>query len=245
MAMLPGESLADYNRRMTEETHAAWHAAHPDIAQVLRGVMPHISQMFTSKYIGRTDVESPVIATIRAVVPESVGGRMGQSADTKWIMYFYEAKKGLKLNTTMIRALADGFGEQTEAWIGQRVRLYVDPTVQFAGQTVGGVRVQCPRSAHPAALAGHPVPPGAFGGPPPAGSGGYTLPAAAAPPGAFGPQPGATPGQGGFAPSPSASPSSGTFSTSTGEVRPHGALNPNDLHRGAPADAEFDDDIPF
>jgi hypothetical protein len=235
MALIPGESLAEYNARMNAEANEAWARANPHVEKVLRGAMPHISQMFTSKYISRSDVETPVIATIRAVVPETVGGRMGQSADTKWIMYFYEAKKGLKLNSTMIRALADGFGEHTEGWIGQRVRLYVDPTVQFAGQTVGGVRVQCPRAAHAGALAGAAAP-GAFT--PAAGPA-----AAAAPPGAFGPQPGATPGQngftapGGFAPAPG---TGATFSPSTGELKAPGAAR-----APSPGDPEFDDDIPF
>lgn len=233
-----GESLAEYNRRMNEAADAAWHRANPNAGEVLRGVMPHISQMFTSKYITRADVEVPVIATIRTVQPESVGGRMGQSADTKWIMYFYESKKGLKLNSTMIRTLADGFGEHTEAWIGQRVRLYVDPTVQFAGQTVGGVRIQCPRSPHPAAVAAPAGAPGAFAAPGAAGAPSASPSAFGARPqpggGAFGPVPGPA---GAFAPQPG---TGATFSASTGEVKAPGNAP------AAPAgDPEFDDDLPF
>lgn len=217
MARPPPDALDDHNARMNAEANAAWHRANPDYRTIT--TMPHVSQMFQSKYITRADVDPPVIATIRAVTPEQFRGRDGAGPETKWILWFNEAKKGLKLNSTNIRTLSDGFGEYTENWIGQRVRLYVDATVMMAGQTVGGVRIQCPRSAHPAAFAAPAAPPGAFG---------QAARAPAQPAGAFPAQPQSAPPPGAFA----------QVDRATGEIR-------NPTPATSAVDPEFDDDIPF
>lgn len=185
--------------------------------------MPHISQMFQSKWITVEDVRTPVVATIRACTPETFRARSpGGAPDTRWILWFHEAQKGLRLNSTNIKILAQGFGETTEQWIGQRVRLYVDPNVQFGGQTVGGVRIQCPRSAHPAAFT---QPQGAFAG----------QPAQPVNNGAFGQPPVSTPGAFGT----NVDPTTGEIYGKAGNAGRHAATAPGGT------DPDFDDDIPF
>lgn len=186
--------------------------------------MPHISQMFQSKWITKADVETPVVATIRACTPETFQGRGGSGPETRWILWFHEAKKGLRLNSTNIKTLAEGFGEHTEQWIGQRVRLYVDATIQMAGQTVGGVRIQCPRGAHPAAFT-RPNPQGAFAG----------QPAQPVNNGAFGQAPVSTPGAFGN----NVDPATGEIFGKPGAAGRVAATAPGGI------DPEFDDDIPF
>lgn len=112
--------------------------------------MPHVSQMFSSKYLTKEDCMAGPIVTIRdcrAETFQQFGQQGATGAQTRWILYFHEANKGLKLNTTIINVLAAGFGENSEQWVGKRVRLYVDQTVMMAGQVVGGIRIQLPRAA--------------------------------------------------------------------------------------------------
>ena len=41
----------------------------------------------------------------------------------------------------MLRILAAAWGTDSTAWSGRRVELYCDPTVEFGGQAVGGIRI--------------------------------------------------------------------------------------------------------
>lgn len=43
---------------------------------------------------------------------------------------------------SMRRVLAAAWGPDASKWVGRRVRLWCDPSVVFAGQEVGGVRIQ-------------------------------------------------------------------------------------------------------
>jgi hypothetical protein len=230
VASPPADPAEDHNTRMNRLALEAWRAANPDAEKIL---MPHISQMLSSKYLTRSDVEQaggPVKVTIRGVQPEQFRGQGGMGAETKWVIYFSEAKKGLKLNATNIRTLAAAFGEQSESWVGKVVRLYVDSSVMMAGQVVGGLRIQTPRGA----VQGEQYsPPGAFGVPAahPAGAGAFS--SQAAPPRQAGP----------------------AFDASTGEIRGGTApafsavaVNAPSVGPGSVApstDPDFDDDIPF
>lgn len=42
----------------------------------------------------------------------------------------------------MIRILAAGWGTDSAAWIGRSALIYCDPSVKYAGQEVGGVRIR-------------------------------------------------------------------------------------------------------
>jgi len=141
------ETLEEYNARMNAAALAEFSArVKPDLGGPTR--MPHVSQMLQSKYLVVADIPSPVVATIRAVVPEQFRSRdSSQGKSTKWIMYFAEAQKGLTLNSTIIKVMAAAFGEQSEQWVGKKVRLYVDRTVEFGGRVVGGIRIQPPKTA--------------------------------------------------------------------------------------------------
>lgn len=146
MAMLPGESIAQYNARMMDETHAAWRRAVPPIGS---GKMPSTSQMIVSKYISHADVETPLVVTIKTCTLENVG-RRDEDPDEKWFLWFNEHPKGMRLNVTTIRILEAAFGTHTDQWVGRKIKLYWDPAIMFAGKPVGGVRVRLPTNAAPA-----------------------------------------------------------------------------------------------
>jgi hypothetical protein len=62
------------------------------------------------------------------------------------VLFFDGTKKGLILNQTNGDALYDMTNaEDPTEWIGQRVELFVDDTVAYAGKRIGGVRLRKPR----------------------------------------------------------------------------------------------------
>lgn len=168
----------EHNARMMQRALDEWRASVPHLEEILN--MPNISDMIQSKYLRKEDIPQPVIVSIRGVQLESVGrGRDGED-DQKWIMYFNELPKGLRLNKTILVACAAAFGPETELWTGKRVKLFNDPTITMAGQVVGGLRIKTPSIPAQNLVAGA-VPPRPAG--PPAGNPQY-------PPGWVHPQPG-------------------------------------------------------
>jgi hypothetical protein len=185
--------------------------------------MPKVSQMIVSKFIAHVDVEPPVVVTVRTLSLERVG-REGDD-EQRWIMWFNELKKGLRLNVTTLRIFEAAYGDDSDRWIGRRVQLYWDPTVQFGGKLVGGVRVRLSRAAAGGVAAAVATPAGARFDP----MTGKPLAAPAQPQARFDPMTG-KPLTGA---EPAAAPAGEFVDTTTGEVTASGI------------DAEFDDDIPF
>jgi hypothetical protein len=142
MPMRPGENVAAYNARMQEETHAAWRRDVPPIGQVK---MPHVSQMIVSKFLHHAEVEPPIVVTVKALTLEEVGRE--DKPEQRWVMWFNEQRKGLRLNVTMIRIFEAAYGSNSDTWIGKRVQLYWDANVSFGGRLTGGVRVRLSRSS--------------------------------------------------------------------------------------------------
>ena len=52
----------------------------------------------------------------------------------------------LVLNVENARTLIDGFGDETDDWIGRTLEAYFEPNVTFGGKKVGGLRVRLPKS---------------------------------------------------------------------------------------------------
>jgi hypothetical protein len=115
--------------------------------------MPKVSEMIQSKFLRKEDFEDgDQVLTVKGVKLEDMPGDDGQQ---KWVLYFRELPKGMALNSTTIRVLEKGFGDDSDLWIGKRVMVYVDPNVTFGGRLVGGLRLRTPKVA-PAAAAAHP-----------------------------------------------------------------------------------------
>lgn len=123
--------------------------------------------MIVSKFIRKEDLfDAPMILTIRAVSLEEV-----MDGESKYVLWFNEVEKGITLGARKIRLLELYYGTETDYWRGQRVKLSHDPTVEFGGKMVGGVKITCsgkplaPGAKLPAAPPHRPMPPG--GVPPP------------------------------------------------------------------------------
>lgn len=98
--------------------------------------------MIKSKYWRGKDLEgvAPVVLTIADVTEELMG--RGGHQDVKCFLWFRENNKGLQLNKTRVAVIEAAYGPDSVLWVGKRVRLSYDPSVEFGGKLVGGVRVE-------------------------------------------------------------------------------------------------------
>jgi hypothetical protein len=106
--------------------------------------MPKVSEMIVSKFLRKEDFEEDRVMTIKGVKFEDMAGDSGQQ---KWVLYFREEAKGLAMSITTIRVLEAAFGDDSDHWIGNKVKVYVDPNVSFGGKIVGGLRIRTPKRA--------------------------------------------------------------------------------------------------
>jgi hypothetical protein len=95
------------------------------------------SDMIQSPFLKKEDFTTPTILTIKRVSLEQV-----VKGEEKWVLFFNEVVKGLVLNKTKIKLLEAGYGDDTDMWIGKKVRLSFDPDVSFGGEIVGGVKLE-------------------------------------------------------------------------------------------------------
>ena len=79
-----------------------------------------------------------LLLTIATVSMEDVG------EDEKPVMYFNDHDKALPLNKTNADIIAESYGEETNAWEGKKIEIFLDPTVKYQGKKVGGVAVRIP-----------------------------------------------------------------------------------------------------
>jgi hypothetical protein len=140
----------------------------------VRGVRGHAEnahQMLPHEYERETTMKASTFLKdgnfIRKEDLERDGDRIETIADVE-VTEFTDPKTGterklqlvlsdgvrLTLNATNTRVLVKHFGDNTEEWVGHAIVLAYDETVQYAGRTVGGIRVRVPRrpaSVRPAA----------------------------------------------------------------------------------------------
>jgi hypothetical protein len=117
-----------------------------------------ISAKGSSKYLTKEDVPTPIIAMIAGVKIET----LQNPREDKPILYFAGgALKGLVLNVTNRRVMIRAYGDETDAWAGKPVEIYINPDVtNSSGEIVGGVRLRIPAPAtvvSPAAAVGKPI----------------------------------------------------------------------------------------
>jgi hypothetical protein len=117
-----------------------------------------IGQMMESKFLKKEDVEPPKLVTIRGFSQQNAG--RDDAPEMKWTMSFIELNKPMVMNSTNLQLCAQALGsDDTDHWIGKQVVLYNDPSVQFQGKLIGGIRIRAPkkRPGTPAAPAPAPV----------------------------------------------------------------------------------------
>lgn len=104
----------------------------------------NINSAFPSNYIKASDLNgSAVVVTIADVKVEGVG----RDKDVKPVVYFVGKQKGMVLNRTNSKKIAEIAGSQdTEDWQGTKIAIY-PTTTEFAGEEVECIRVKAPKAA--------------------------------------------------------------------------------------------------
>lgn len=101
--------------------------------------MPNIDNVFPSNYLKASDLgdASPAV-TIDRVEIEAIG----RNKEMKPVIYFQGKEKGLVLNKTNAKKIADLTGSKdTDDWSGCRIRIYATET-EFGGETVECIRIK-------------------------------------------------------------------------------------------------------
>ena len=87
-----------------------------------------------SDQLNADDLAQPVTVTI-------VDSREGSDGRAHIVTDVYGPSRPWKPAKTMLRLMAQHWGLDTKDWHGRRVTLFRDPTVEFGGDTVGGIRI--------------------------------------------------------------------------------------------------------
>jgi len=103
------------------------------------------SEAFPSKYLGKDDLNGPLLVTIKNLDTAMIKGDHGDECKT--VMFFKEGDaKPYIMNTCNWMTLEDAYGEDSDDWHGKPVEFYVDQNVMYGTKRVGGVRVRVPIS---------------------------------------------------------------------------------------------------
>lgn len=110
----------------------------------------NIDSAFPSNYLKASDLgdKSPVV-TIDRIEVEPIG----RDKEMKPVIYFQGKEKGLVLNKTNAKKIAELTGSKdTDDWSGCQIRIYATET-EFGGETVECVRVKAVGAVKPAPVA--------------------------------------------------------------------------------------------
>lgn len=58
------------------------------------------------------------------------------------VFYDGDNNRPWKPSKGMLRILAGAWGRESAGWVGKSVQIYCEPTVKYAGQEVGGIRIR-------------------------------------------------------------------------------------------------------
>jgi hypothetical protein len=104
--------------------------------------MPTIDDLSQSKYLKQADVTPDLTVVIDSYKVENLA-QDGQPEDNNYCLYFKGDAKPLVLKKTNGKLISMTLGsENLDDWIGKQITLYVDPTIAFRGDIVGGIRVR-------------------------------------------------------------------------------------------------------
>lgn len=97
------------------------------------------NEMFPSKYLKASDLgdHTPVVKISRVGV-ETLGS--DEEKENKPVIYFDGKDKGLVCNKTNWNTLIDLFGEETDDWIGSKIKL-MTAEVAFKGKMSLAIRI--------------------------------------------------------------------------------------------------------
>jgi hypothetical protein len=66
---------------------------------------------------------------------------VGEEKANKGVLHFEEFTRGLVLNRTNLKRIIEWHGNETDEWVGKKIKLYPSET-EFGGKTVDCIRVK-------------------------------------------------------------------------------------------------------
>ncbi len=107
--------------------------------------MPTVDDLGASNYIKKGDIGKGLLLTFKSYERKNVG--IGKQ-DMQYVFYFEEHPKGFIMKTTNGNLIAAVIGSADfDDWIGEKIVLYVDPTIEFPkGTIIGGIRCRAPKN---------------------------------------------------------------------------------------------------
>jgi hypothetical protein len=112
--------------------------------------MPSVDDLKSSNFITQKDVDPPVLATIDHWEKTNIA-KEGAEPEMRFTLHFKEFDKPMTLNVTNGNLIASIVGSRDfDSWAGQVIVLYRDPSIMFAGEMKGGIRVRAPKPGYTA-----------------------------------------------------------------------------------------------
>ena len=115
----------------------------------------NMSKFIGSKFLGAADYPNPAVLTIVQVSEEEIGQE--DDRKRKGVVYFENVEKALVLNATNTTTLIELLGEESDAWLGQKIEIFTDPKVMFAGKRTPALRLRAPKQVVPPKANGNPT----------------------------------------------------------------------------------------
>ncbi len=101
--------------------------------------MSNYQDKYPSKWLRASDLPKPRLVTIRKISDEEVGD------DIKPVAYFHGEEKGLGLNITNCRKIAEIVkSDDVDDWEGKTIVIYKTQT-EYQGKEVDCVRIRVPK----------------------------------------------------------------------------------------------------
>lgn len=102
------------------------------------------SDVKQSRFLRKEDIGAGITLTVKGVNKENVAPA-NQKEDKKVCVFFIEHEKPLVLNLINFNSIAKITGsEDSDGWLGKKVTLWYDDTIEYGGKTTGGIRVKAP-----------------------------------------------------------------------------------------------------
>lgn len=104
--------------------------------------MPRATEFLGANCLNVRDLQeyegNELIGTVASVDARTLGDKQ------KLIVYLDGITKGLALNQDNLHAMLEiaGGEDDTDRWAGLEIRVFIDPSVQYMGRRVGGIRVE-------------------------------------------------------------------------------------------------------
>lgn len=107
-----------------------------------------IMNAFPSKYLRAADLEDQDrLVTMKHVQIEEISG-----SEHKPVLYFAEEAKGMVLNKTNSKIIAQAYGDDTDSWAGKKIVMY-SAMVDLRGDMVEAIRLRKPKQMPASGLA--------------------------------------------------------------------------------------------